>query len=344
MLSTLDRLDLVAGVAPIQYAIRLLIPEGSRMLELDDVRARVTHFDRKSLTHVWRHADPRVDALQRELEALAGARLNAPREEMFASVGARLHHASGLAVPLRAPASGDRRDAVFERTVVLLCGAECRAGDPGLDLAMSLIHVWRRWSMAPWMRPFTEWRVYLAWSRAGRPVPAPPIVKQRLVRRCLQAHRLDAVVETGTFTGDMVDALMEHARRIVSIELDPRLYTAARRRFDGHPRVQLLHGDSANLLPSVIAGLNGRALFWLDGHYTVGVAGPERESPILNELRALLEAPPQGHVIMVDDIRLFVGRDGYPTVDAIRGLIHDRRPHARVDVADDILCWVDAIA
>ena len=172
--------------------------------------------------------------------------------------------------------------------------------------------------MAPWMRPFTEWRVYRAWSRAGRPVPAPPIVKQRLVRQCLQAHRLDAVVETGTFTGDMVDALMEHARRIVSIELDPRLYTAARRRFDGHPRVQLLHGDSANLLPSVIAGLNGRALFWLDGHYTVGVAGPERESPILNELRALLEAPPQGHVIMVDDIRLFVGRDGYPTVDAIR--------------------------
>jgi len=209
---------------------------------------------------------------------------------------------------------------------------------------MSLIHVWLRWSMAPWMRPFTEWRVYRAWSRAGRPVPAPPIVKQRLVRQCLQAHRLDAVVETGTFTGDMVDALMEHARRIVSIELDPRLYTAARRRFDGHPRVQLLHGDSANLLPSVIAGLNGRALFWLDGHYTVGVAGPERASPILNELRALLETPPQGHVIMVDDIRLFVGRDGYPTVDAIRGLIHDRRPHARVDVADDILCWVDAIA
>jgi radical SAM superfamily enzyme YgiQ (UPF0313 family) len=106
MLDTLDRLDLVGGVAPIQYAIRLLLPEGSRMLELEDVRARVTHFDRKSLTHVWRHADPRVDALQRDLEALAGSRLNAPREEMFASVAARLHAASGLAVPLRAPRSG----------------------------------------------------------------------------------------------------------------------------------------------------------------------------------------------------------------------------------------------
>ena len=39
LLETIDRLDLVDDVAPIQYAIRLLIPEGSRMLELDDVRA-----------------------------------------------------------------------------------------------------------------------------------------------------------------------------------------------------------------------------------------------------------------------------------------------------------------
>jgi hypothetical protein len=101
MLETLDRLDLVPGVSPIQYAIRLLVPEGSRMLEVESLRARVTHFDSKSLTHVWRHEDPRVDALQRELEALAGARLNAPREEMFAVVAAHLRDASGLPVPAR---------------------------------------------------------------------------------------------------------------------------------------------------------------------------------------------------------------------------------------------------
>ncbi len=103
MLETLDRLDLVPGVAPIQYAIRLLVPEGSRMLELEALRARVSHFDSRSLTHIWRHEDPRVDALQRDLEALAGARLNAPREEMFAAVAAHLHRTSGLSVPSRAP-------------------------------------------------------------------------------------------------------------------------------------------------------------------------------------------------------------------------------------------------
>jgi radical SAM superfamily enzyme YgiQ (UPF0313 family) len=105
MLETLNRLDLVPGVAPVQYAIRLLVPDGSRMLELDSVRARVTHFDSRSLTHVWRHEDPRVDVLQQELEALAGSRLNAPREEMFKLVGERLQAASGLKAPVRARAT-----------------------------------------------------------------------------------------------------------------------------------------------------------------------------------------------------------------------------------------------
>ena len=44
MLETLDRLDLVPGVAPIQYAIRLLVPEGSRMLELEDAAGQGLAF------------------------------------------------------------------------------------------------------------------------------------------------------------------------------------------------------------------------------------------------------------------------------------------------------------
>ena len=55
--SRLDRLDLVEHVAPIQLAIRLLIPQGSRMLELEDVRAVIAPFDSQSLTYPWRHTD-----------------------------------------------------------------------------------------------------------------------------------------------------------------------------------------------------------------------------------------------------------------------------------------------
>ena len=102
-LAEIDRLGLVDAVAPIQYAIRLLIPEGSRMLELAEVRARIDHYDPRTLTHVWRHADPGVDALQHRLEQLAGARLNAPREEFFARVWDEAHAAAGLVPPARTP-------------------------------------------------------------------------------------------------------------------------------------------------------------------------------------------------------------------------------------------------
>jgi radical SAM superfamily enzyme YgiQ (UPF0313 family) len=103
MLREIERLDLVPAVSPIQYAIRLLIPQASRMLELADVRALVTGFSAASLTHVWRHPDPRVDALQQELERLVGARINAPRDEMFARVWDVTYAATGSPAPPRPP-------------------------------------------------------------------------------------------------------------------------------------------------------------------------------------------------------------------------------------------------
>jgi radical SAM superfamily enzyme YgiQ (UPF0313 family) len=103
MLREIDRLDLTGAVAPIQYAIRLLVPDGSLMLELADVRGAIEGFDSRSLTHVWRHADARVDALQRDVERFVGSRLNAPRDEVFARLWTLAHEAAGLTPPRREP-------------------------------------------------------------------------------------------------------------------------------------------------------------------------------------------------------------------------------------------------
>ena len=86
LLHEIDRLDLVEHVAPIQLAIRLLIPQGSRMFELGDVRAVTREFDPASLTYPWHHADPAVDALQAELTKMIGVRLSLPRGEVFSRV------------------------------------------------------------------------------------------------------------------------------------------------------------------------------------------------------------------------------------------------------------------
>ncbi len=53
LLETLVELDLVGNVAPIQLAIRLLIPEGSRLLELAETREKIGPFDPNALSYQW---------------------------------------------------------------------------------------------------------------------------------------------------------------------------------------------------------------------------------------------------------------------------------------------------
>jgi radical SAM superfamily enzyme YgiQ (UPF0313 family) len=105
LLQTIDRLELVDHVAPIQLAIRLLIPEGSRLLELDEVRALAGPFDERSLTYRWAHREPAVDRLQQTLASLVGQRLTAGRRELFAEIWRIAHDAASI-TPLERQDSG----------------------------------------------------------------------------------------------------------------------------------------------------------------------------------------------------------------------------------------------
>jgi radical SAM superfamily enzyme YgiQ (UPF0313 family) len=81
LLEVLAELDLVEHIAPIQLALRLLIPRGSLLLELEDVKQVVTGFDEPALLYRWKHPDPQVDALASE--ALRLASTEGPRREIF---------------------------------------------------------------------------------------------------------------------------------------------------------------------------------------------------------------------------------------------------------------------
>lgn len=95
LLRTLARLDLVESVPPVQLAIRLLIPAGSRLLELPEVRALAGPFDEQALSWRWLHPDPRVDQLQRELEGMIArlAKSGASRHAIFGEAWKLLHQA-----------------------------------------------------------------------------------------------------------------------------------------------------------------------------------------------------------------------------------------------------------
>jgi radical SAM superfamily enzyme YgiQ (UPF0313 family) len=79
LLRTLDELEVMEQVAPIQLGIRLLITNGSPLLELAGIQAVVTGFDPASLTWPWRHSDPRVDALQQSVMRSVMEKSTAPR-------------------------------------------------------------------------------------------------------------------------------------------------------------------------------------------------------------------------------------------------------------------------
>jgi radical SAM superfamily enzyme YgiQ (UPF0313 family) len=102
LLRTLARLDLVESVPPVQLAIRLLIPAGSRLLELPEVRALAGPFDEQALTWRWQHPDPRVDQLQRGLEGMIArlAKSGASRRAIFAEAWKLLHQAMEREEPL----------------------------------------------------------------------------------------------------------------------------------------------------------------------------------------------------------------------------------------------------
>jgi hypothetical protein len=101
LLDTIAGLDLVDHVAPIQLAIRLLIPRGSRLMELEEVQRLVGPFDPATLAYRWTSPDPRVDDLHRAINALIGVRLAWDRREAFAEISALAHAAAGTEPPAR---------------------------------------------------------------------------------------------------------------------------------------------------------------------------------------------------------------------------------------------------
>ncbi len=63
MLRVIRDLGLVENVSPIQYAIRLLIPAGSRLLERADVQDLVGPFNQAALSYPWKHPEKVMDDL-----------------------------------------------------------------------------------------------------------------------------------------------------------------------------------------------------------------------------------------------------------------------------------------
>jgi hypothetical protein len=101
-------LDLVPNVDPIQYTIRLLVPQGSLLEPMLAAEGRLGPYDAERLSWTWSSQDPSVDELQTRLTALVegGQTAGAPISEIYRQVqqavwAAAGRQAAGYCPPLR---------------------------------------------------------------------------------------------------------------------------------------------------------------------------------------------------------------------------------------------------
>ena len=102
LLRRLIALHLVESVPAVQLSIRLLVPAGSHMFEIDGFADLVDDFDDDMLGFPWRHPDPAVDALQARVQALAerAAEVEEPRRATFERIWECAHDSLDESAPI----------------------------------------------------------------------------------------------------------------------------------------------------------------------------------------------------------------------------------------------------
>jgi hypothetical protein len=164
--------------------------------------------------------------------------------------------------------------------------------------------------------------------------------KRRFLLNLFKERNHELLVESGTFQGGTVEYFVPHAKRIISVEIEPPLHEAARERFRDTPSVELLLGDAMDLIPQVLETVSEPPFVYLDGHFTGGVnlqPGKAIE-PAPDILSALGELSlPAGSTVVVDDLRLFGRGDGFPGLDELTSAARKSFPDAAIYVGIDCL-------
>ena len=101
LLSMISELNLIENVSPVQLSIRLLIPKGSRILELKEVKQFLGDFHEEKMSYSWESGEKRVDELQSKVyEAIQlGVSEGASRSSIFERVWILAHNFAGKSVP-----------------------------------------------------------------------------------------------------------------------------------------------------------------------------------------------------------------------------------------------------
>lgn len=161
-----------------------------------------------------------------------------------------------------------------------------------------------------------------------------------VIRDYAERFGLRVLVETGSGDGITAGNLAPHFDRVFTIEISPSKYYGVWGALVNHRNVLPILGDSADVLPHLLNKIDDPAIFWLDGHYDGGDSGRGAvDTPICDELFTIFAHPRQRpNVVLIDDARLFGTDPAYPSVDWIKGRVHQwGNDEYGVYVSEDII-------
>jgi len=171
------------------------------------------------------------------------------------------------------------------------------------------------------------------------------VEKRKVIDNFIEIFQPRYFIETGTFLGDTVEYFKNKFDVIYSIELSEELANKAKVRFANDINVTIVHGDSSIKLKDMIVDLKEPILFWLDGHYSseffikdeyIKTAKGDTNTPIQLELDVILNSSVLP-IILIDDARLFTGKNDYPTLNAIKQQVNISGKNLDVFVNKDII-------
>lgn len=113
-------------------------------------------------------------------------------------------------------------------------------------------------------------------------------------------------VETGTHIGNTTQMAFDIGfKKVYTIELSDYFYNEAIKRFSTNENIVCILGDSTEKLREILDELDAPAVFWLDGHWSMGnTAKGNKAVPVFEELEAIKSHHIKNHVILIDDLRL----------------------------------------
>ena len=192
------------------------------------------------------------------------------------------------------------------------------------------------------MKPYS--RVYVGreltdWTMNGCPLPPPHPVKVLTLAHLVDVSGAKRFVETGTLAGSTSGMIAQiPGMHVDTIEITQHYYDKAMDALGDQKNVVQHLGDSADVLPRILKSLDEPAVFWLDAHFSGGLTGrSSKQTAIEDELLAIFAASPQKHIIVIDDVRCFNGRNDYPPMAFLIKDLQRRNPTYSTIVRYDMM-------